>query len=106
MHVISAEENERFSFPETGQFNFFISRKTLHFNPPKKGHFNLSKTASLFSRKDKFQSPENRSIVISRKLPKMIHLNLPKMIHFNLPKMTHFNLLRTTHFNLPKTEVL
>ena len=66
MRVISAEGNEEFSFPETGQFNFFIPRKryisipeNVMFNPPKKEHFNLSKIASLISRKDKFQSPEN-----------------------------------------------
>ena len=65
MRVISAEENEGFSFPETGQFNFFNENVTLQFpenvmfNPPKKEHFNLSKTASLISRRDKFQSPED-----------------------------------------------
>ena len=33
------------------------------FNPPKKEHFNLPKMARLISRKDKFQSTENCSIV-------------------------------------------
>ena len=36
MRVISAEENEGFSFPETGQFNFFISRKRYISIPRKK----------------------------------------------------------------------
>ena len=73
--MISAEENEGFSFPETEQFNFFISQKRYisvlqkwHIESPEKEYFNLQKMACLMSRKDKFQYPENWNIVISRKL--------------------------------------
>ena len=66
MGVISAEENERFSFPETGQLNFFFSRKSyisipenMMFNPPRK-----------------------KNILISRKL----QAYSPEKTNFNLPK--------------------
>ena len=62
--VFQKLDSSIFSFPENVTFQF---PENVMFNPPKKEHFNLSKIASLISRKDKFQSPENWSIVISRK---------------------------------------
>ena len=61
--VFQKLDSSIFSFPEKVTFQFpKISCST----PPKKEHFNLSKIASLIFRKNKFQSPENWSIVISR----------------------------------------
>ena len=63
IRVISAEVNEKFSFPETGQFKCFIPQnvtfqfpENVMFSPR---NFNFWKITSLISRKDKFQSPEN-----------------------------------------------
>ena len=77
---------------------FFISRKRYiliprkwHVQSPEKEHFNPPKMACLISRKNRFQSPENWSIVISRKLK-----------YFNIPKMRHFKFLKIVRLNLPK----
>ena len=146
MLVDSTKENQEFSFPETEEFNFprktyFIFRKRYISIPRrcsvpgKKEQFNLPGIACLISRKYKFQSPENWSIVISWKWHisislewhisiyrkwnisiswvrqiliswKLKYFTIPKMRYFNLPKMTHFNLSTTKYFNLLKTEVL
>ena len=103
--VISAEDNEGFSFPETGQFNFFISRKRYisvprkcHIQSPPKKHFNLSKIASLISRKDKFQSPENRNIVISQKW----HISISENDTIQSPKNGTFQSPEHDKFQSPE----
>ena len=93
-----------FSFPENVTFQF---PENDMFNPPKKEHFNLPKMACLISRKDKFQSPENWSIVISRKwhisISRKWHISISRERHISISqKLKYYNFPKMTYFNLPK----
>ena len=97
-----------FSFPENVIFQF---PENDTFNPPKKEHFNLPKMACLISRKDKFQSPENWSIVISRKwhisISRKWHISISRERHISISqKLKYYNFPKMTYFNLPKKNIL
>ena len=82
--VILAEENEGFSFPETGQFSFFISQKRYISTPPpppSPPYPPLPPKKIILSLENCKLNLPKRQISISRKLK---YCNISEMTYFNL----------------------